>query len=45
MKNENKIYMYIEKSIPMIALWCPASVIMADFIMPETQHPIIHMYM
>ena len=26
----------------MIALWCPAlKVIMADFVMPETQQPII----
>ena len=32
---------YREKSIPMTALWCPASVIMADFIMPETQQPTI----
>ena len=35
----NKIYR--EKSIPMIALWCPAFSIMVDFIMPETQQPII----
>ena len=36
------MYMYGEKSIPMIALWCCHSVIMADFIVPETQQPIIH---
>ena len=32
---------YREKSIPMTALWCPHSVIMADFIMPGIQQPII----
>ena len=35
----NKIYR--EKSIPMTALWCLTSVIMAEFIMSETQQPII----
>ena len=33
--------MYREKRIPMIALWCHHSVIKADFLMPETQQPII----
>ena len=37
----NKIYR--EKSIPMTALWCPAfsNHVMADFIIPEAQQPII----
>ena len=41
--NEMKINkIYREKRIPMTALWCPAySVIMANFIMPETHQPII----
>ena len=38
--NLNKIYR--EKSIPMIAL--QHSVVMADFLMHETQHPIIYSY-
>ena len=37
----NKIYIVRRKSIPMITLWYHHSVIMADFLMPETQQPII----
>ena len=39
--NINKIYR--EKSIPTTGLWCPVvySVIIADFIMPETKQPTI----
>ena len=35
----NKIYR--EQSIPMTALWCPAFSYHGEFIMPETQQPII----
>ena len=35
----NKIYR--GRCIPMNALWCHQLVIMADFLMPETQQPII----
>ena len=38
---ENKIHVYDEKRISMIALWCPTFIIMADFLMPETQQPIM----
>ena len=36
---------YIEKSIPMTVLWCPDfsnHEFMANFIVPETHQPIIH---
>ena len=36
-------YNYGEKSTPVIALYCHHSVIMADFLMPEIQQPIIVM--
>ena len=36
--------MYGEKSIPMIALCCHHSVIMADFLMPVIQQPINDIY-
>ena len=35
------VHVYRENSIPMIALWSPTSLIMADFLMYKTQHPII----
>ena len=33
--------LYADTSIPMTALWCPHSVIMANFMMPETHQPVI----
>ena len=36
--------MYGEKYPCMIALWCHHSVIMPDFLMPETQQTIIHVH-
>ena len=34
----------MEKTIPMITLWCHHSVIVTDFLMPATQQHIIHVH-